>query len=151
MTSQHLTPEACEAFVRGELAGQALVALEAHVAACAPCAQALTREARLEESLHAVARADQGPLASVTALRRRRVVVGAVVSALAAGLALVASLPHLPAAEQAPRVVRCDGPAATADCVERARFDGVLAVGPGRRVEVPRYDEVPAPAGGGTP
>ena len=60
MTSQHLTSEACEAFVRGELAGQALVALEAHVAACVPCAQALTREARLEESLYVVARADAG-------------------------------------------------------------------------------------------
>ena len=55
--SEHLTPDALDAYVVGELQGEAAQRLEDHAAACDACAQALARAAALDQSMTGAARA----------------------------------------------------------------------------------------------
>lgn len=148
MSSHHPHPETFEAWVLGALAPHDAHALETHVAGCTPCAQALAREAQLELRLHHVGTAAPPavPVAPLRHIPQPLVVLGGLAALAAAVLALVRVDPP-PPPERAPQVALCQDPGSAADCVARAHFDGVVAVGPGNALEIPRYDELPA--GGG--
>jgi anti-sigma factor RsiW len=142
----HIAPEQLEQYVIGALDPTTASLVEAHTASCADCALALQREAQLELGLAAVA-ALPAPLNAVR--RRRRVGVAAAGVALAASAAaavlVFALFERPPSPESAPRIARCDHVGASSECIARAQFDGVLTIGPGQQVVVPRYDEMGAP------
>lgn len=103
----HLSDAELERYVLGALPADRAAVVEEHAAACARCAAALHREARLEVSLCQVARveADRRAAAAVVPLRRRRRVAGAValcVLAAAAGWLLVAKNGPAPPATSVP-------------------------------------------------
>lgn len=142
--SSHPTPEQLEQYVLGALDGAGGLELEAHLGACPACTAALAREARLELGLAEAARLPTPLLAR----RRRWVGVAAAGSGLAAAAAAALVLGWFEAAprpDRAPMVLRCDQAHAPGECLARGQFDGVIAIGPGRQVVVPRYD------GEGTP
>jgi anti-sigma factor RsiW len=75
--------------------------------------------------------------ACATALRRE--------ARLELGLAEVAAL-HPTATVVRPgrwrgRLVRCEDPRSLPECTAKARFDGLVSLGPGAAIDVPRYDE----------
>lgn len=140
----HLVAEELEHYVIGALDEAGAARVEAHTARCATCAAALQREARLEVGLFQLA-AQPAPLQAFR--RRARVAVAVSALAAAAGLALgfssaleVDGQPQPP-----PRVERCDRSSAPTDCLVRAQFDGVLTIGPGQELVVPRYEQTGAP------
>ena len=141
--ASHLTEDLVEQYVIGALEGDSARFVESHVEACADCAALLAKEARLEVALHEVA--DLSNVVPLGAKRRRRWPVAAAVGALAAGALVVVGLGERPPpAEKAPQVRDCDAAEDPSGCVARGQFDGVLTIGPGKQLVVPRYDEVPA-------
>ncbi|MCC6335277.1 MAG: zf-HC2 domain-containing protein [Myxococcales bacterium] len=150
--ASHLTPDLVEQYVIGALEGDSARFVEAHVEGCADCAALLAKEARLEAALYEV-----GELANVVPLaaqrRRRRLSVAAAVVAVAAGLLLVVGLSERPPPpEKRPRVLECTAEKDPGACVARGQFDGVITIGPGNQLLVPRYDQLPEPeAQRGTP
>ncbi len=138
--SGHPHPEAFEHYVLGLLDAGAQGELEAHLGACPACAAALAREARLELALMEVARAP----VSLKATRARRLRLGAAAAAVAAAAAavlLVVGTP--PGGEQRPRLVDCSDPRSADACLAGAQYDGLLTIGPGNELVVPRYDASP--------
>ncbi|MEW5740612.1 MAG: zf-HC2 domain-containing protein [Myxococcota bacterium] len=141
----HLTRELVEEYVIGALEGDSARFVEAHVEGCAECAALLAKEARLEAAMYEV-----GELANVVPLagqrRRRRLSVAAAVVAVAAGLVLLVGLTERPPPpEKSPRILECGGVEDPGACVARGQFDGVITIGPGNQLLVPRYDELPEP------
>jgi len=141
--TDHLKPEQLEAWAVGTLPDADAKALEAHADGCDACAALLKREAKLEVALTELAQRSPRPS------RRRRTAVGAAVAvaALAAAALAVVTLQNVNRRSPAPTVVHCEDPASEKACIQRAHFDGLLTVGPGDELTVPRYDLVP----GGTP
>ena len=137
--TDHLSAEVLEQYVIGALEPLEVARVEAHVGACEACAASLGREARLEQGLYEVA-AMPAPLR----VRRRWVGVAASGLALAAGAAAFIVAQHRSTSRDGePRLVRCDDPRSADDCIAKARFDGLVSLGPGAEVDVPRYDEQP--------
>lgn len=144
-----LSPDVVEQYVIGSLDPDSARFVDTHVGGCRACAAMLAREAKLEVQLHEVAELSRVvPLSS----RRRRAgaAVLSVAAALAAGVVLLVTFEREPPADEAPRIARCEDPGSAAACIERAKFDGVITIGPGNELVVPRYDAVPT-APGGTP
>src|SRR5262249_21294059 len=84
---RHLPHDELEGYVTGTLARARADALEAHVAACAACAEALAREARVEVALH---EAVQAPTRVRARTRRSVMAVAALAAALVAAAAVLA-------------------------------------------------------------
>lgn len=135
---QHLAADLVEQYVIGALDPASARFVEDHVAACAPCAALLQREAQLEVALLETA---QHRIVSLSARRRRRVVaaVASAAAVLAAGVALVFSLSS-PSPSKPPRLRECVDAATAAQCISEAQFDGVITIGPDRELIIPRYD-----------
>jgi anti-sigma factor RsiW len=98
MNARHVTQEELSRYVVDALEPEQAEALEAHVAACPRCAEALVAEARVEVALHEVlpqARAltDAATVSSLQARRRLPRPAPWVLMAAAAALVLVC-LPH---------------------------------------------------------
>ncbi len=140
MSSPHLSTAALERYLAGDADAAEATAVEAHVETCAECAAQLQREARFEMALSEVAAAPR----VIERPRSRRAALVAVggVLALAAGAAVIVA-PSTPSSAHAPRVVACDEPSTHEACMKNAHFDGLLTRGPGRHLEIPRYDLQP--------
>jgi hypothetical protein len=134
----HLTQSQLEAWAIGALEEREALAVEAHATACAACGSLLEKEARLEGALAELAQARPlpEPLVFPEFKAWQRVALVSLGAALAAGLAFGLSLwPPPPREAPAPHC-------ADEACVERANYDGLLTVGPGATVEIPRYEQV---------
>jgi hypothetical protein len=150
--NDHLASELLTDYAMGTLDASSAEAVDAHVETCTRCAALLQREARLEFGLTEVASGLPRTIVGAARGRRRwstRLAVGAGM-ALAAGLVLVLDANPASKSAPAPEVRYCNAPGAAADCLARARFDGLLSVGPREELVVPRYEIVPsaAPSGG---
>jgi hypothetical protein len=139
----HATPEALEAWVLGTLEPAEAQALEAHALECPACAQALEKEAAFEQRLHALAVAPRARAVSRLSRAQRPALYAATLMAAAAAVTLFLRVKPL-TFEHEPRVVRCQD----ASCEAKARFDGVLSLGPDGELKVPRYEDVPESANG---
>jgi hypothetical protein len=145
---EHLVADTVEQYVIGALDAESVRFVEGHVARCEACAALLRSEAQLELALHEVAGLHQRRVVSLASRRRRvgAVVVSAVAALAAAAVLVVLSRPE-PLESSRPDLRKCDDPSTATRCIEKARFDGVLTIGPRGEPIVPRYDEV----GGGAP
>jgi ferric-dicitrate binding protein FerR (iron transport regulator) len=128
---EHVEPEALDEFVRTAqpLSEEQLL----HLQDCALCAAAL-REAAHDGERYRL-------LASAPARRRapaRRLWASAALAAVGA-IAAAALLWIRAAPPKALVLPDCASNPDTARCLERAAFDGLMAVGPGNTVVFPRY------------
>jgi anti-sigma factor RsiW len=151
--NDHVTADVLVDYAMGTLDAASMEVVEAHVEICPRCLAELQREARLECGLYDVAAAL--PRDAVVRLpnRRRwstRVALGAGL-AVAAGLVLALGGAFTSAPTTAPEVRYCNAPDVSADCLARARFDGLLSVGPREELVVPRYEIVPSAVSSGGP
>lgn len=139
----HATPEALEAWVLGTLEPAEAEALEAHTLECAACAQALAHEAAFEQRLHALAVAPRSRAVTRLSRAQRPALYAATLMAAAAAVTLFLRVQPL-RFDHEPKVVQCHD----ASCEAKARFDGVLSLGPDGELKVPRYEDVPGGANG---
>ncbi len=86
----------------------------------------------------------------VVAISTRRRRIGAIVAsaalAVAAGLVMLVSLERAPGPVKSFEVQQCTEASTAQACITRGQFDGVITLGPGRELLVPRYD-LAAPEG----
>lgn len=142
--SEHLSKGLLEEYVIGALDDGSMRFVEAHVEGCAACAALLAREARLEGGLYALG--ERAAVAPLLTGRRRKLSMAVAGIAVAAGVMVVVGLfDSTPPPEKHPHVRRCvDADAAKeGECLAQARFDGVISIGPGNQLLVPRYELVP--------
>ena len=146
-------PDDLDLYVMDAVSDERREEIEAHVMACAECAAALQREARLELALPEVAQAsierERAPIPIARASRRRprRICITAGLAA-AAGLAALLGTRVLMrhSAAPTPIVVNCPIDEHARACVDQARMHGLYVQYPIPR-PVPIY-ESPNLAGG---
>lgn len=143
--TDHPSLQTLVAYVMDALPAHEVNALEKHVANCEVCAEALCREAQLEEQLHRVGTQVRAQPGASLAPRRRRLAIATMLAA-AAGLALWLRPPPDPVDVAKPQLSRRLPPLGICqrrpDFCEHPERHGIATVGTAG-LEMPRYEEGP--------